>query len=278
MNKGILRKFGLIMTALVLITTLSIGCTSNTSSNASKSSGTSDNSLQRVKQAGKLTIGIDDAFPPMEFRDDKNQLVGYDIDLAREAGKRLGVKVEWIPTDWNGVILALNSGKFDIIWSGMSITKERAKEVDFSPAYINQSQVVVVKAENNNIKTQDDLKGKIVGTQLGSTGEEAAKKLKGLKDLKKYSKYTEAFLDLDAGRLDAIVVDELVGRYYMTKRPNQFKVVLSLNKEPFGIAYRKQDKELQKALNKVMAEMKKDGTMARISKKWFGEDISTWEE
>ncbi|SHE89514.1 amino acid ABC transporter substrate-binding protein, PAAT family [Caldanaerobius fijiensis DSM 17918] len=277
MNKRILRKIGLIITVFLLISAVLVGCTSNSSSSASKSSGVSDNSLQRVKQAGKLTIGIDDAFPPMEFRDDKNQLVGYDIDLAREAGKRLGVKVEWIPTDWNGVILALKSGKFDIIWSGMSITKERAKEVDFSPAYINESQVVVVKAENNTIKTQDDLKGKVVGTQLGSTGEEAAKKLKGLKDLKKYSKYTEAFLDLDAGRLDAIVVDELVGRYYMTKRPNQFKVVLSLNKEPFGIAYRKQDKELQKALNKVMAEMKKDGTMARISKKWFGEDISTWE-
>ncbi|WP_218915148.1 amino acid ABC transporter substrate-binding protein [Caldanaerobius polysaccharolyticus] len=214
----------------------------------------------------------------MEFRDEKNRLVGYDIDLAREAGKRLGVKVEWIPTDWNGVILALNSGKFDIIWSGMSITEERAKEVDFSPAYINESQVVVVKAGNEKIKNQDDLKGKVVGTQLGSTGEQAAKKLKGLKELKKYSKYTEAFLDLDAGRLDAIVVDELVGRYYMTKRSNQFKVVFSLAKEPFGIAYRKQDKELQKALNKVMEDMKKDGTMARISKKWFGEDISTWEQ
>lgn len=277
MNKSNINKIGLILSVIFLIAILMMGCSSS-SSNTVKAGNGVDNSLQRVKQAGKLTIGIDDAFPPMEFRDDKNQLVGYDIDLAREAGKRLGVKVEWVPTDWNGVILALNSGKFDIIWSGMSITKERAKEVDFSPAYINESQVVVVKAGDNSIKTQADLKGKVVGTQLGSTGEEAAKKIKGLKDLKKYSKYTEAFLDLAAGRLDAIVVDELVGRYYMTKRPNQFKVVLSLNKEPFGIAYRKQDKELQKALNKVMAEMKKDGTMARISKKWFGKDISTWEE
>ncbi|MCR4431310.1 MAG: transporter substrate-binding domain-containing protein [Tepidanaerobacteraceae bacterium] len=250
---------------------------SGSSENATGSSG-SDDSLERVKQAGKITIGIDDAFPPLEFRDEKNQLVGYDIDLSREAAKRLGVEAEWIPTDWNGVILALNSKKFDIIWSGMSMTAERAKQVDFSPAYLNEAQVVVVKAKDDSIKTQEDLKGKIVGTQLGSTSEEAANKIEGLKELKKYSKFTEAFLDLANDRTQAIVVDELVGRYYMTKRPNEFKVAFPLVKEPIGIAFRKEDKALREALVKVLEEMKQDGTMAKISKEWFGEDISTLED
>lgn len=250
---------------------------SNNSGNGAANTG-SDDSLERVKKAGKITIGIDDAFPPLEFRDDKNQLVGYDIDLSREAAKRLGVEAEWIPTEWNGVILALNSKKFDIIWSGMSMTADRAKQVDFSPAYLNEAQVVVVKANDDSVKTQDDLKGKIVGTQLGSTSEEAANKIEGLKELKKYSKFTEAFLDLANNRTQAIVVDELVGRYYMTKRPNEFKVAFPLVKEPIGIAFRKEDKALREALVKVLEEMKQDGTMAQISKKWFGEDISTLED
>jgi polar amino acid transport system substrate-binding protein len=288
------RLFSLIL-AIVLIAAVVAGCGRNTAgtsgqntpNQASQSSsagsgnaggGSKDDSLERIKKAGKITIGIDDAFPPLEFRDDKNQLVGYDIDLSREAGKRLGVEVEWIPTDWNGVILALNSGKFDIIWSGLSMTAERAKEIDFSPAYLNEAQVVVVRAGDDSIKGVEDLKGKVVGTQLGSTSEEAAKKIEGIKELKKYPKFTEAFLDLANNRTDAIVVDELVGRYYMTKRPNQFKVAFPLVKEPIGIGYRKQDRALQEALNKVLKEMKEDGTMAEISRKWFGEDISVFEE
>jgi len=247
-------------------------------SNKGDASGETDDSWERIKKAGKITIGIDDAFPPLEFRDEKNNLVGYDIDLAAEAAKRLGIQVEWIPTDWNGVILALNSGKFDIIWSGMSMTKERAQQVDFSPAYLNESQVIVVRGDEESIKTKDDLKGKVVGTQLGSTSEEAAKTLEGIKELKKYSKFTEAFLDLANKRVDAIVVDELVGRYYMTKRPGQFKVLFPLVKEPVGIAFRKQDKALREAITKVLKEMKEDGTMAKISQKWFGEDISVFEE
>jgi len=248
------------------------------SENGDADSTGTDDSLERVKEAGKITIGIDDAFPPLEFRDEKNQLVGYDIDLAREAAKRIGVEAEWIPTDWNGVVLALNSKKFDIIWSGMSITADRAKQVDFSPAYLNEAQVVVVKAGDDSIKAQEDLKDKTVGTQLGSTSEEAANKIEGMKELKKYSKFTEAFLDLANNRTQAIVVDELVGRYYMTKRPNEFKVAFPLVKEPVGIAFRKEDKALREALVKVLEEMKQDGTMAKISKEWFGEDISTLED
>jgi polar amino acid transport system substrate-binding protein len=237
-----------------------------------------DGSLERVKNAGKITIGLDDAYPPMSFRDDDNKLIGYDIDLSSEIGKRLGVEVEWIPSDWSGVILALTSGKFDLLMSGLSMTEERAKQIDFSPAYIMQGQVVIVKEGENSINTKEDLKGKIVGTQLGSTGEEAAEKLEGLKELKKYSKYTEAFLDLSNDRIKAIVVDEVVGRHYLTKRPNEFKVQFSLVDEPVGIGFRKQDKALQEAVNNVLKEMTEDGTTAEISKRWFGEDISVCEE
>lgn len=237
-----------------------------------------DDSLERVMNDGKIRIGLDDAYPPMAFRDDNNELIGYDIDLANEIASRMGIDIEWVPSEWSGVILALTSGKFDLLMSGLSMTKERAQEIDFSPAYILQGQVVVVKEGEDSIKTKEDLKGKVVGTQLGSTGEKAAEKLEGLKELKKYSKYTEAFLDLSNDRIEAIVVDEVVGRHYLTKRPNEFKVQFSLVDEPVGIGFRKQDKALQEAVNSVLKEMTEDGTTAEISERWFGENISVFEE
>jgi polar amino acid transport system substrate-binding protein len=116
-----------------------------------------DGSWTRVKKEGKLTIGIDDAFPPMEFRNDKNELVGFDIDASKEVAKRLGIKVEHIPTVWDTVILSLKSKKFDIVWSAMSITSEREKEISFTKPYIMEKQVIVVKKGNKKIKALKDL-------------------------------------------------------------------------------------------------------------------------
>jgi len=180
-----------------------------------------DDSWERVKKAGKLTIGIDDAFPPMEFRNEKNELVGFDIDASRELGKRLGITIEHIPTVWDTVILSLKSKKFDIVWSGMSVTAEREKEIAFTKPYIMEKQVVVVKAGNKKITGLKDLGGDtIVGVQLGSTSEEALAKLnKKFKEIKKYDKNTDAFMDLKIGRIDALAVDELVGRYYLSQKP-----------------------------------------------------------
>ncbi|HHY46508.1 MAG TPA: amino acid ABC transporter substrate-binding protein [Firmicutes bacterium] len=266
MRNRVTNRFTLLLVAFCLIL-LSVSA-------AAVSLAATDDSLEKVLKAGKLTIGIDDAYPPMEYRDEQNNLVGFDIDLAREIGKRLGVKVEWIPTEWSGVLLALNAHKFDIILSTLSVTEERAKQIDFGPPYLYESQVIVVCADNNTIKSKEDLVGKVVGTQLGSTSEEAAKTIKGIKELKKYNKFTEVFLDLGIGRIEAGVVDELVGRYYMKTRPDQFKVVASIVDEPVAIGYRKSDKKLQEAINKIVDEIKADGTMAKISKKWFGADIT----
>ena len=227
-----------------------------------------DGSLDRVKKAGKLVIGIDDAYPPMEFRDENNELIGFDIDMAREIGRRLGVEVAWIPTEWNGVILALNSGKFDIICSAMSITEERAKQVDFSPPYIDMGQVVVTTA-NSSIKTLDDLKGKIIGTQLGSTSAEAARTIPGVREIVEYPKFTEVFLDLAIGRIDAGVVDLLVANYYSFSRPNAFKVACEVVPEPIGIAYRKQDDDLQNAIDAILLDLINEGFIDKLSEKWL---------
>lgn len=236
-------------------------------------SGAADNSWDKVKQSGVLRVGVDDTYPPSVFRDEKNNIVGFDVDIAREVGKRLGLKVEFVPVDWNGVILALNANKYDMICSALSVSEERAKAILFSPAYLNVGQVIVTSNKTKNIKSQKDLEGRTIGTQLGSTSEEAANALPFKKSIRTYQKFTEVFMDLGIGRLDAGIVDEFVARFYVAKDPSRFIFVESLLTEPIAIGYRKNDLALAEVINKTLDEMKKDGTMGKISQNWLGADI-----
>jgi polar amino acid transport system substrate-binding protein len=253
----------LLLTIIVLIT--AAGCSKKE---------TSLNTLESIKKAGVMTVGLDDSFPPMGFRDENNNIVGFDIDLGNAIGEKLGVKVEYSATDFSGIIEALKAGKFNIILSTLSITDERKEKILFSDPYVMEGQIVAVKAGNTSITKAADLTGKIVAAQLGSTSEEAAKKLEGLKELKAYDKVTEAFHDLQIGRVDAVVVDELVGRYYISKAPNDYKVLdEKLTDEPVGIGFKKEDTELKDAVQKAFNDLKADGTLSEISNKWFGTDI-----
>ena len=239
-----------------------------------------DDSWEKVKASGKLVIGIDDAFPPMEFRNEQNELVGFDIDASRELGKRLGIDIEHVPTAWKGVIMSLKTGKFDIIWSGMSITEERKKEIAFTKPYIMEKQIMVVKGDNQKIKSVKDLGEKhVAGVQLGSTSEEALAKLGAtFKEIKRYDTNTTAFMDLKIGRIDALAVDELVGRYYLSQRPGEYRVLPEpLTSEPIGVGVRQEDAALKDMIQKTLDAMFADGTMRKISIKWFGDDITAWE-
>ena len=234
-----------------------------------------DGSWDAVKKAGKLVIGLDDSFPPMGFKQDDGKLVGFDIDAAEELGKRLGIKIVWQPTAWDGVILSLDSKKFDCIWNGMTITKERAEKVLFTNPYIMDGQIAVVKADSA-AKGFDDMAGKVVGVQKGSSAVEAVKKLpKAPAEIKEYDANPKAFLDLDSGRLAAVVIDNVSGRYFVATNPGKYKVLPGfITKEPFGIAFRKADVELKGMIQKTLDQMVADGAMGKISKKWFGEDIT----
>jgi polar amino acid transport system substrate-binding protein len=231
------------------------------------------NSLEAVQKVGKLTIGLDDSYPPMEFRDSKNELVGFDVDLGNEIGKKLGVKTEYTTTDFNGILLALTSSKFNIILSGMSITDKRKESIDFSDTYVMGGQVVAIKKGDTSIKSLEDLKGKVVACQLGSTGDSAATAMKGLKEVKKYDKITEAFQELSAERVDAVIMDAQVGGYYVAKKPGEYDVLKDvISEEPMGIGFKKEDKELKVAIQKALDELKADGTLSKLSQKWFGFD------
>ncbi|MQY52018.1 amino acid ABC transporter substrate-binding protein [Rhodocyclus tenuis] len=234
-------------------------------------------SAAKPAAVSKIVVGLDDNFPPMGFRDEKNTLVGFDIDLAREAAKRLGAEVEFKPIDWNAKEAELNGKRVDVLWNGLTITEERKANIAFTTPYLENRQIVIVTA-NSKIKDKAGLAGKIIGVQEGSSAVEAIEKdaatAKSFKELKKFGDNVTALMDLSAGRLEALVVDEVVGRYYIAKKPGEY-VVLDENfgTEEYGVGVRKDDTELLGKLQKALDEMKKDGSAARISTQWFGKDI-----
>lgn len=225
----------------------------------------------------KIVIGLDDNFPPMGFRDDKGQLVGFDIDMAKEAAKRLGIEAEFKPIDWNAKEAELSGKRVDALWNGLTITEERKQNIAFTAPYMENHQIIVVKG-GSPIKTKADLAGKHIGVQDGSSAVDAIAKdeatAKSFKDMKKYGDNVTALMDLTAGRVDAVVLDEVVGRYYTAKKPGEY-VVLEDNfgTEEYGVGLRKDDTALHTALDKAMTDMKADGSAAKIAEQWFGKNI-----
>jgi polar amino acid transport system substrate-binding protein len=241
-------------------------------------SALADDSLAAVKAKGKLVLGLDDSFPPMGYRNDDNQIVGYDIDLAREVAKRLGVQLAPQPIDWNAKEQELNTGKIDCIWNGFTITEERKQAMLFSKPYLRNAQVVVVK-KGAGYTTLASLKGKKVGLQAGSSAADAlagAKDFKAsLKEVVEFKDNLTALMDLDVKGVDAVVMDLILANDNI-KRSGKPYVVLqeTLAPEVFGVGFRKNDVALRDAVQGALEAMAKDGTLGKITVKWFGSDIS----
>lgn len=227
--------------------------------------------------AVKIVVGLDDNFPPMGFRDEKNELVGFDIDMAREAAKRMGAEMEFKPIDWSAKEAELAGKRVDALWNGLTITEERRKNIGFTAPYMENHQIIVV-AGNAAIKTKADLAGKVVGAQEGSSAVDAVKKedavFQSFKELKTFGDNVTALMDLSTGRLDAVVVDEVVGRYYVAKKPADYAVLEQhFGTEEYGVGVRPEDTELLGKLNTALDAMKQDGAGAAIAQKWFGKNI-----
>ena len=225
----------------------------------------------------KWVIGLDDEFPPMGFRDENNEIVGFDIDLAKAAAEKLGCEVEFQPIDWDTKELELENGNIDFIWNGLTITDERAQAMDFTKPYLKNKQIIIVK-NGSDIQSKDDLKGKKIGVQAGSSALDAVEGDDIHAELGEISTYDTnilAFTDLDIARLDAVVADEIVARYYLANNDNDFRVVENgdVGDEVYGVAAKKGNTEFIGKLQAALDAMSQDGTAAKISEKWFGEDI-----
>ena len=248
------------------------------SSSASQSSQASASSEDAASGSGnneKLIVGLDDQFPPMGFRDENNELVGFDIDLVKAVGEKLGMEVELTPIDWTTKELELNGDKVNLLWNGLTITPERQETMLMSPAYIANAQVVLVQADSG-ITTLADLSGKTVGLQDTSSADAAfaATDVAASCEVIKAAENTSLLNDLKIGRLDAVVIDKVVADYYLAQEGNEGLVQLEeqLADEEYGIAFKKGNDELADKVLTALQELVDDGTAAEISQKWFGED------
>lgn len=228
----------------------------------------------------KIVIGLDDEYPPMGFKDEKNEIVGFDVDLAKATAKKLGTEVEFKGIDWSSKEAELKSGRVDILWNGLDITPERKENMLFSDPYMDNRQIIFVrKGSNIKISSEAELSGKNVGTQAASTAEDYINKNETLKnsfkEFKTYGDYMSAFMDLENERMDAVVCDEIVGRYYMSKHPDKIDA-LDVTVGPvseFGIAFAKENTELRDKVQKAFDEVVAEGTAKKISDEWFGADL-----
>ncbi|WP_157152053.1 amino acid ABC transporter substrate-binding protein [Brachyspira sp. SAP_772] len=260
---------------LFFIFIFAISCSTKTDT---QNTGEADNSLQKVKEAGKLVLGLDDAFAPMSFIDENEEIVGFDIDLAKEVTKIMGVELETKPVDWASSILSLKKGDIDVIWSGFAVNESRKKQVNFSKPYLYNRLMVAIYAGRDDIKSKEDLKGKVVGVQTGSSNYEILLNdpiSKELKEIRQYDTYVNAFLDLEAQRIDAVVAGETTIRYYIAKENANFEL---LEEEPLTSQYvsvglRKGDMELLNAIDSALDTIRTNGKASEIATKWFGQDI-----
>ena len=206
----------------------------------------------------KMVVGLDDNFAPMGFRNEKNEIVGYDIDMAREACKRAGLEVEFKPIDW-----------------ASKEAEMKGKRIDAKNA-----QLIVVPA-NSSINKIADLAGKVVAVQDDSTGSYIIdgndEMRNSLKEYRKYPDFAAVYMDIDSGRVEAAVVDAVLARYYDSKNPGKYRILEeNLGDEVVAVAFRKDDKDYAPLIDKALDEMKKDGTAKKISEQWFNADLTNY--
>ncbi len=238
-----------------------------------------DNSLTKVLEKGEFVLGLDDSFPPMGYRDENGEIVGFDIDTAREVCKRLGVELVAQPIDWAAKEQELQTGNIDCIWNGFTITPEREEALTFSDPYVDNAQVAVVKI-SSGYETLEDLNGKVIGVQAGSSAEDAIEDTEGfresVKEVVEFKDNLTALMDLEIGGVDAVIMDLLVANDNIARSGKGIFKVLDegLSNEEYGIGFRKGDIALRDAVQNALNDMAADGTLSEIAIKWFGADIT----
>ncbi len=238
---------------------------------------TEDNSLQKVKDAGKLILGLDATFKPMGYTDENDEIVGFDIDVAEEVCKRMGVELVKEPINWDTKEQDLNIGKIDCIWNGMSINASRQETMNLSEAYMENEMVFVVNG-SSEVTGMSDLADKNIAVQNGSTAQEIleASEVGKTCTITTIATNVEALQQLELNLVDAVFLDSVVANYEIAESGKDYKVLEEgLEKEEYAIGFRKGDQKLRDEVQKILSEMKADGTLGEISTKWFGSDVTT---
>lgn len=234
-----------------------------------------DDQLARIKQDGVMKIAMSGAYPPFNFVNDKNEVVGFDASIGREIARRIGVEGEIVTTAWDGILAGLLAKKYDTIVGSMTITPEREKVVDFVGPYYHAGRAVFV-AEGSDIQSLADIKGKTVGVTLGETHEKWARTQDGW-SVRTYKGLPELLLELQADRVQAIIADNIPVRVAIKENGARLRQLDTPDIEggsvAIGIAINKKNPELAAAMQAALDEMMADGTYKAIAMEWVGADI-----
>lgn len=267
----------LVLAALFIIgcgTKKATGPDEQNQSSSQAQTGQTENLLEKIKKEGVIKIGTEGTYAPFTFHDKSGELTGFDVDIAREVAKRLGVKPEFIETKWDGMFAGLDAKRFDVVANEVAIRDDRKEKYDFSNPYIVSKAVLIVHKNNNDIKKFEDLKGKKSGQSLTSNYADLAKSYGA--EVVQTEGFNQAIDLLLSKRIDATINDSLSFLDFKKQRPDSPIKVVDEQKDvqKSAFLFRKGNEKLIKEINKILEQMKNDGTYIEISKKWFGEDVS----
>ncbi len=272
------RIISICMTAMMMVSMVACGSSEQPEQKPEGEQQQEQQGEQSTLDYDKIVVGLDDTFAPLGFRDEQGNLVGVDVELMEATGEIMGIPFELQPIDWSMKETELANKNIDMIWNGYTITEERKQKVAFSQPYLNNRQVVVTMADSD-INTLADLAGKTVAAQAESSAVDAINTkpeiAETFKSLGEFETNDQCLMDLEAGRTDAVVADEVIIRYYVSKKGEEKYKILEedFGKEEYGIGVRQEDTALLEALNVALDELKENGTTKEISEKWFGSDI-----
>lgn len=269
-----------LMAAAMVFTMAGCGSSKDADTSAKKETKTED-SKDKENSDKQFIVGFDAEYPPYGYKDDNGEYVGFDLDLAQEVCARNGWELVKQPIDWDSKDMELNSGSIDCIWNGFTMTG-REDDYTWSKPYVDNSIVVVVK-EGSGIEKKEDLAGKVVAVQAESSGlaaltdeednEENLKLAASFSDLQQVADYNTAFMNLEAGAVDAIVVDIGVADYQLESRTGFVMLDDKIRTEQYAVGFKLGNEELRDQVQSTLDEMVKDGTFDDIAKKWDLSDM-----
>lgn len=268
-----MKKRNIFKSVLVALSIVTVFTACSGKSNGGKTA-TTNNLLEKVKEEGKLLIGTEGTYAPFTFHDNDGKLTGFDVEIAKEVAKRIGVKAEFVETKWDGMFAGLDAGRFDMIVNQVGIRPDREEKYDFSRPYIKSRAVLIVAKDNNSITSFEDLKGKKAAQTLTSNYGDLARGYGA--EIVASEGFNQTIDLILANRADATINDSISFYDLLKQKPDiAVKIAAEENDASVsGIMFRKNSKELVDTVNKALEDMEADGTYEVISKKWFGVDLS----
>ena len=275
-DENMKKRAALLVALTLMAVTVLAGCGGKDSSKSADSKDSAA-TFEEKKEGDTFTVGFDQDFPPMGFVGDDGDYTGFDLELAQEVCDRNGWEYNPEPIEWGAKDALLKSGEIDCIWNGFTMNG-REDEYTWSDPYLDNQQVFVVRADSG-INSEKDLAGKTVDVQTDSSAEAALKdntELSSTFSTEIIPDYNTGFMNLESGAVDAVAMDIVVAKYQIESRSADFKILdYEIASEEYGVGFAKGNEAVRDQVQKTLDEMAADGTIAEISTKWFGEDITT---